>query len=170
MAKSMILSMSGQAWLFLSTVLMGAAVGLFYDVFRIFRKTVPHKTIAVQLEDLFFWIVVTAGVFYFMLHRNFGEIRMFSFIGAGIGILLYFATISRYVIIAFVAVIDYMKKVVMAALRIIFWPLRVVLGWISPPFVAFFRKRRLGLRRVSRYGRMRMRKTARDWFIVRHKK
>jgi spore cortex biosynthesis protein YabQ len=76
----MILSMSGQAWLFLSTVLAGAVIGLFFDVFRILRRTVPFlaKPVAVQFEDLFFWLLVTGATFYFMLNQNFGEIRLFS--------------------------------------------------------------------------------------------
>jgi len=165
----MILSMPAQAWLFLSTVLVGVAIGLFYDVFRIFRKIIPHSTIVVQLEDLFFWLIVTIAVFYFMLHRNFGEIRPFTILGVIVGAALYFATISQWIVKVVVAVIKYVIKVFISVVRIIFTPLRLFFTWISPPFVSFFRKRRANVQNISRNGKMRMKKSARNWSIMRRK-
>jgi spore cortex biosynthesis protein YabQ len=158
----MILSMSGQAWLFLSTVLAGAAIGFFFDVFRILRKTVPllATPAAVQLEDFIFWVAVTGGTFYFMLNQNYGEIRIFSVVGAGAGIALYFASVSRFVIIIFVAVIEYLKKVFAAAFKIIFFPVRMAFKWIYP---------KLRLRDFKRYGKIRLKKYLRNWFILRKK-
>jgi spore cortex biosynthesis protein YabQ len=166
-----ILSMSGQAWLFLSTVLAGAIIGLFFDAFRILRKTVPFlaNSAVVQFEDLFFWIMVTGGTFYFMLNQNFGEIRLFSVIGAGVGIVLYFAAVSRFVIKIFVAVLEYMKKVVATALRIIFFPLRIIANWVSPPLKFLYGKIRSVLRGIRRYGKIRLKKSSRNWFILRKK-
>ncbi|MCL2578317.1 MAG: hypothetical protein FWE27_09805 [Defluviitaleaceae bacterium] len=168
----MILSMSGQAFLFLSTVLVGACIGLFFDLFRILRKTVPFlakNSLAVQLEDLFFWVIVTGGMFYFMLHRNFGEIRLFSVIGAVCGAALYFAVLSRFVIFVFVSVINYLKKVTATAIRIILTPLRLLFIWLSPPAKSLYKKIRSGLCGVFRYGKIRVKKTSRNWFILRKK-
>ena len=167
-----ILSMSGQAWLFLSTVLVGALIGLFFDFFRILRKTVPplaKSTFAVQVEDFLFWVIVTGGMFYFMLNQNFGEIRIFAIIGAGVGFALYFALLSRFVITICVAVLEYMKKVVATALRIIFMPLRILMGWLFPPFRAVYVKLRSVLSQLFRYGKIKSKKTARNWFIFRKK-
>ncbi|MCL2225699.1 MAG: spore cortex biosynthesis protein YabQ [Defluviitaleaceae bacterium] len=167
-----ILSMSGQALLFFFTVLMGAGIGLFFDVFRILRKTVPvlaKSSIAVQLEDLFFWLVVTGGMFYFMLHYNFGEIRLFAILGAACGLALYFAILSRLVITVCVSVINYLKKVVAAAFRIIFAPLRLLINAVSPPAKKLHGKVRSGLCRLLRYGKIRLKKTSRNWFILRKK-
>ena len=161
--------MPAQAWLFLSTVLVGAAIGLFYDIFRIFRKILRHPTAFVQLEDLFFWLVVTAAVFYFMLHRNYGEIRPFTIIGIIVGATLYFATISQWIIKVFVAIINYVIKVIVSVFRIIFTPFRLFFTWISPPFISFYRKRRANMLNVSRNGKIRMKKSAKNWSIMRKK-
>jgi spore cortex biosynthesis protein YabQ len=164
--------MSGQAILFLSSCLVGAGIGLFFDCFRILRKTVPFfakSMLAVQLEDLFFWIIVTGGMFYFMLHYNFGEIRLFAVVGAACGGAIYFAALSRFVIRIFVAVINYLKKVVATALKIIFTPARFIIKWLSPPVRAVRSKLRSGLCRVFRYGKIRIRKTSRNLFILRKK-
>ena len=165
----MILSMSGQAWLFLHTVGLGVAIGVFYDLFRIFRRTMPHFSLIVQLEDLFFWVAVTGVMFYFMLSRNFGEIRPFSILGAGCGIAIYFATVSKYVVGASVAVINYLKRVFAAAFRILTLPVRYIWLWVSPFIKKFLGNRRKDLRNTARYGKMKIKKTTREWLILRKK-
>jgi spore cortex biosynthesis protein YabQ len=160
--------MGSQAWLFLSTVLAGAAIGFFYDAFRIFRITAPRfakNALVVQLEDLFFWAAVTAGMFYFMLNQNYGEIRLFAIIGAIIGIALYFAALSRFVILIFVSIINYIKKVFFTAIKILLTPLRLLKNLLIP----LAKKIRSGLCRLMRYGKIRIKKSARNWFILRKK-
>jgi len=165
----MILSMPAQAWLFLSTVLVGVAIGVFYDIFRIFRRILRHSSAIVQLEDLFFWLIVTGAVFYFMLHRNYGEIRPFTIIGVIIGAALYFATISQWIVKVFVAIIKYVIKVFLTVVRIILTPFRLFFTWISPPFVSFYGKIRANIQNISRNGKLRMKKSARNWSIMRKK-
>jgi len=165
----MILSMAGQAWLFLSTLMVGAAIGLFYDVFRIFRKTARHSTLAVQLEDLLFWVAATGLTFYYMLHRNYGEIRVFAVVGVGIGLTLYLATISRLVVKIFVEIINYIKKVVAVAVKIILIPLKLVLSWLRPPIAKVYAAAHKQGMRAKRFCKQKARKTAREWGIMRKK-
>jgi len=89
--------MSGQAMSFLATVLAGAALGIFYDFFRILRRVLRHKTMAIAVEDAIFWLVATLLMFVFLLHANSGEIRGFTFLGVVIGAALYFLTLSQFV-------------------------------------------------------------------------
>jgi spore cortex biosynthesis protein YabQ len=165
----MILSMPEQAWLFLTTVVVGVVVGLFYDFFRVLRKTAPHGYLAVQLEDLFFWLAVTVLVFYYMLHRNYGEIRFFSLLGMGVGVVLYFVTVSRFIVKISVAIVEYLKKVIAAVVRIILLPLRLLFAFVFPPAKKAARSLQKRLRLLGRYGKMKARKTARNWAIVRRK-
>lgn len=158
---------AGQGWVFLSTVLLGAGLGVFYDVFRIFRKVATHKSWAVQVEDFLFWICATAATFYFMLNRNAGEMRPAYVMGAACGVALYFATVSPMVRKIAVAVINFIKRVVMAAIRIIIFPLGLLLGLLWPPTKNFIRKRRQNLRNAAKYGKIK--KAMRNWFIVRKK-
>ena len=161
--------MSGQAWLFLSTVVVGVAIGLLYDVFRILRKTMPHFALAVQLEDVLFWLAATGAMFYFLLRRNFGEVRPFTLIGAGCGIALYFATVSPFILKFFVAVITYLKRVFAAAFRVLLLPVRFMWVWMSPPVVQFIKSRRKDLHGLARYGKIQMKKSSRNLFILRKK-
>jgi len=166
-----ILSMSGQAWLFLGAVVVGGLVGVFYDVFRILRRTAPflRGTFIVGFTDLIFWLTSTIGVFYFFLNSSYGEIRLFSMLGAVLGGVIYFATVSRFVLIVFVHVIEYMKKVITVALRILFTPLRIIFGWLGRPLAALWKKIRSGLFGVARYSKIKARKTSRNFFILRKK-
>ena len=122
----MILSMSGQAWLFLSTVAAGAVIGFVYDIFRILRKTVPHRHWLVQAEDVLYWLAVTLLMFYFMLHSNYGEIRFFAIAGAAIGALLYFCSLSPPIMKASVSTIEFLKKLILT-------PIRFAIKKIAPP-------------------------------------
>ena len=129
----MILSMSGQAWLFLTTVAAGFVIGFAYDIFRIARKTVRHSHFMVQLEDVMYWLAVSLLMFYFMLHSNYGEIRFFSIVGAAIGMTLYFCSISPAVVKVSVAVIEFMQKVLFTVARILLAPVRLAIKILKPP-------------------------------------
>jgi len=161
--------MSGQAWLFSATILVGAAIGLLYDIFRIFRKTAPHTGLAVQLEDLLFWLTATGLTFYYMLHRNSGEIRPFALLGIGLGLVLYFATISRLVLVVFVSVVNYIKKVVAVVIKILLVPVKYIASLLAIPLGFAATAARKQGRKVKRYGKTRIKKTARDWAILRRK-
>jgi len=140
----MILPMWGQAWLFLSTVLLGAAVGVLYDIFRVLRRVVRHSVAVVQIEDIIFWVTATVFVFYFMLVQNYGEIRPFSLIGITCGAIIYFLTLSKVILF-------FLSKVIQLALRAISWPFRFIAKLIIPPANKF-------LRRVKVYGRIQKKK------------
>jgi spore cortex biosynthesis protein YabQ len=165
----MILSMSRQTALFFSTVCAGAAIGVIYDFFRIFRKTTPHKNAFVQIEDLIFWLAATLLMFYFMLHASFGEIRFFVIIGVSVGMLLYFATLSKLVIKIFVAVVNFMKQVVAAAFKIILLPVTLIIKLLTPPIKKCSYASRKHLHALRIYGKMKLRKTARHFHIIRKK-
>jgi len=160
---------SGQGWLFLSTVAVGAIIGLLYDLFRIFRRVATHSVWVVQLEDFLFWIFATGAMFYFMLNRNYGEIRLFSIIGAACGVALYFATVSQVVLKVSVTVINFIKRVIIAAVRIIIFPLRLIYNFFAPVVKKVSAKGRKNLHSIARYGKIHMRKTMRSWFILRKK-
>lgn len=136
----MILSMWGQAAAFLATAAAGAVLGMLYDCFRILRRVLQHKTVSTTIEDAIFWLVSTLLMFAFLLNRNYGDIRAFIFMGLALGAVLYFLTLSRY-----------FTKFAMAVLR---WLKNVLIAIISPILLASaVIKKRLKLGR--RYVKMR---------------
>lgn len=153
----MILSMSGQGLLFLTTVAAGFAIGFVYDIFRIVRKTVPHSHLMVQVEDVLYWVAVSLLMFYFMLHRNYGEIRFFSIAGAALGMILYFYSVSVIVMKVSVAVIGFMQKVILAVVGILLAPFKWLVNIMGPPCRWLLRWMRVQAGGKSRYIKRRYR-------------
>jgi len=165
----MILSMPGQAWLFVATVGTGAAAGVFFDFFRVLRRAWWHPRWLVHIEDLLFWLVATVLIFYYLLHRNAGEIRPFMLVGMATGAVLYFATVSRWVVHITVTVVKFVEKVIRAMVRIILLPLRLAWVFAAPHVKKATDKSSQYLRRVRRYGRIRWHKIRRNRQIIRKK-
>ena len=69
-----------------------------YDILRIIRRTVPHGTILVAVEDLLFWIAGSLMVFRMIYEKNDGIIRGTAFVAMGVSMFLYHYTVSRYVV------------------------------------------------------------------------
>lgn len=173
----MILSMTGQAWLFLFTVALGFAAGFLFDFFRIFRKTFKHPDFLTQLEDLVYWLSITVLIFYFMLNENNGEIRVFSIVGMFLGMILYFCTLSFVVFNVSVAVINFFKKVFALALKIILFPIRLIIKIVMFPVGAIARilspvvnraknRTKRGLKKTKRYAKMKSLKLVKDFKII----
>lgn len=80
------------------SVLVGAVLFLLYDVLRIFRRIVPHGNIWIGVEDFLYWLICTAAVFVMLYRENEGMVRGFALGGLVVGMLLYYALLSRLVI------------------------------------------------------------------------
>lgn len=70
---------------FAASVLTGVGLLLFYDVFRIFRRVVRHNTLAVSLEDFFYWCSAALIIFAMIFKENSGILRGYAFAGILIG-------------------------------------------------------------------------------------
>lgn len=152
--------------MFFTAVGVGAVIGFIYDLFRILRKTAPHAGIAVQFEDMIFWLGVTLFMFYFLLMKSNGEMRWFSLLGAALGAVLYFAALSRWVMKVSVAVIEAVKKIIAAAVNIILFPIKKLVRLLKKPLKKVARSARKNLRGAAAYGKMKLKKTAGQIRIV----
>ena len=162
----MILSMSSQAWLFLSTVAAGFVIGFVYDIFRILRKTVPHRHLIVQIEDCLYWVAVSLLMFYFMLYSNYGEIRFFSIVGAALGMVLYFYSLSPLILTVSVSVIRFLQKVLLTAARIILTPVRMAVRILTPVARRISDASRVKMRSAARKTKKNLRHVRRNIFVI----
>ena len=104
------------------SVLVGMGLFLLYDIFRIFRRIVPHGAIWIGVEDFCYWLLCTAAVFLMLYQENDGMIRGFAIGGVIFGMILYFFLLSRFVL----------KKILGIAGRIT--------GFVTKPFRKIGRK------------------------------
>lgn len=84
-----------QAGAFTSTIIIGMSAGLLYDYYRAFRAAFKLKKTGTFVGDIIYWLVTTALVFGMLLWGTWGELRLYVFIGIGLGALLYFYLFSR---------------------------------------------------------------------------
>lgn len=73
----------------LISLALGEGLVIFYDIFRILRRVIPHGVIWISLEDLFYWIICALLVFGMVFQTNDGLVRGFSIGGICIGMLFY---------------------------------------------------------------------------------
>ncbi len=101
-------------------LLCGVVIGIFFDVFRILRKTFKTNNFVTYVEDTIFGVI--SGLFVismFFIFSN-GELRFYIFIALLLGLVMYFCTVSKYIIKVNVWIITLLKRI----LGFIFSPLR----------------------------------------------
>lgn len=93
----MTVPMQAQFLLGLQSILLGASLGLFYDILRAFRVYFSAGRLATALYDLVFWLVLLAAFFEFSLVFAMGQSRWYVLAGACVGAGIYFFLLSGLV-------------------------------------------------------------------------
>lgn len=97
--------------LFLQAIVLGAFIGLFYDIFRMFRIAFKCNKVIVCIQDIVFWIIISVASFLFMLIFNAGIIRGYLLMAELIGAILYHLTIGMLLMKISNFIIDKIKKI-----------------------------------------------------------
>ena len=104
---------------FIYFILTGIVLGIIFDVFRIARRTIKTSDFITNLEDVLFGLMAGVIILITIFKFNNGELRLYIFIGLGIGIILNMLFISKYFIKIDVCIINFIKKV----LKFLFKPI-----------------------------------------------
>lgn len=104
---------------FIYFILTGIVLGIIFDVFRIARRTIKTSDFITNLEDVLFGLMAGVIILITIFKFNNGELRLYIFIGLGIGIILNMLFISKYFIKINVCIINFIKKV----LKFLFKPI-----------------------------------------------
>jgi len=116
-----------QTLLFFQSILLGAAFGLLYDALRITRIAIPTPSWVVFIEDVFFFLTCGVSTFFFIMRTIDGQVRFFVLMGAALGMILYFYSLSILVM-----------GISQAIIRIIKGILRLLFHWILFPIWKLF--------------------------------
>jgi len=122
--------MADQVWLFLEAVLLGAALGAVYDVFRILRLAFPNGRVLIFLEDMLYFALVGVVSFSFVVLQNGGVLRAFLLAGELLGAVLYFFSLGVLVMKAAQGIIRLIRGFLRFLFRIFVRPLVRLFGWI----------------------------------------
>lgn len=104
--------MQSDVFIFLAFIFNGILVGIFFDCFRILRKSFKTPDFVTYIEDILFGIITGLLLLYSIMKFNNGEIRLFLFLGVFIGLLLYLLLFSNAFIKISVYLISIIKKIV----------------------------------------------------------
>jgi spore cortex biosynthesis protein YabQ len=81
-----------------SMVLCGIAMGILFDLYRTIASRFHVPRWLLPALDIVYWMASALGVFRVLLHFNQGEVRLYVFLGLGIGVTGYFGLMSHWVI------------------------------------------------------------------------
>ena len=87
------IQISDQAAVFCRSLLLGVSLGLVYDLLRCLRGLLHRRGTA--LTDGAYSFIVLAAVFYFAMAFGRGLLRIYMVLGIGMGLVLFFALLSR---------------------------------------------------------------------------
>lgn len=104
-------------------IIAGIIIGIFFDIFRILRRTFKTPDWITYLEDILFWIVTGIFLLFLLFYFQNGEIRGYVLLGLFFGILIYILTISRHFIKISVKLLMMIKNII-----------KQILLWCWKPF------------------------------------
>ena len=120
-----------QIYSLLIFMISGIIIGLFFDIFRILRKTFKTPDLITYIEDAIFWIITALFLLFIIFVFQNGEIRNYTILGLIIGIAIYILTISKYFIRINVFIVNLLKTIIKDILKILLYPLKIIFKPIS---------------------------------------
>lgn len=104
--------MNNQLYQFLIYIVSGIAISIFFDIFRVLRKSIKTTNLTTYIEDAIFWVIVGLFLIWEIFTVSYGELRSYIFIGLILGIILYLVTISKYFIRFNVKILNLIKRII----------------------------------------------------------
>ncbi len=81
-----------------SCFLLGIFLMLVYDLLRIIRIVLPHRSILTGMEDIIYWLAVSGAVFVMLYRGNDGIIRWYAVAAIIMAMVLFNLCISRFLV------------------------------------------------------------------------
>jgi spore cortex biosynthesis protein YabQ len=96
----------------------GLALGVFYDIYRVVARLLRAVRKLQPVFDIAYWIAAALLVFRVLYASNYGQLRMFVFLALLLGISIYYALLSGWVIRLIYAVIRAGQAVIRFCVRL----------------------------------------------------
>lgn len=104
--------------LMLGAMALGLLFGAVFDLFRALRMSVRHPRIAVFAEDALFVLIFAVSCYSFCTALCRGQIRIFVFLAAAVGFMLYIATLGRIVCRIIAELVSFVKKIALGIVKV----------------------------------------------------
>lgn len=113
-------------------ILCGFAMSLTFDLYRVISNRFRIPRWLLPALDIVFWAAATLGVYKVLLGNNNGEVRLYVFLGLGIGVTGYFGLFSTWVTRAFARLLD-------LGVRLASWIWKMLRLLVAAPVMALVR-------------------------------
>ncbi len=108
----------------LGMVICGAALGALFDLRRGINKAIKPPDFIVGAGDFIFWIIAAAAAAWCAWRLNNGIVRFYELAGLLSGAVLYFLTLSRFVLRFFELISEGILKIIVFIFKILLTPVR----------------------------------------------
>ena len=146
----MVVTLAFQLKQLLVMMICGFVFAFLYDILRAFRRTVPHGLFYISVEDLFFWLFCSVGIFMAVLRLNYGQMRLFLVLGAIIGAAFYYWLISP----VFLKMSMIVSNIFKLCLKILLSPFVITAETLNVIFKHFVNNLKKVLKKYKKYGKM----------------
>lgn len=140
------ISMSHELYIFCIMFALGAAEGVLFDIFRVARRMFCKKTAAGAFSDLIFWVAAAVLFGYIVMKATYGEIRGYMLLAGAGGLLIYFLSLSRLIILLISRIIEFFLKIFQLIFKILLTPAAFLYKILLE---CFFRKVRFFLHTIK---------------------
>lgn len=97
---------TNQVYVFFWSIIIGAALTLVFDFFRLMRRNKETRDLIVYIQDIFFWFIVAIVIIISAFITNSGELRGYMFIGYALGAMFYLLLFSKLILKIFGTIFD----------------------------------------------------------------
>lgn len=134
---------------FLWSLLTGGVLALAYDLLRTVRRIIRTSAFGVNLEDILYFLMAGALMFWLAYDKNGGRLRWQGILGTAAGFALYRAVFQDWVVKILVRGYDILVQIFLWILKILLFPVRIVYKILEKPFVIIGWYSRKGARRAG---------------------
>ncbi|KPU42777.1 spore protein YabQ [Oxobacter pfennigii] len=94
----MISTVEAQFTSLIISVFAGLSVGILFDIYRTINYYARPSKAFLYFMDLLFWVVTASVVFIILLNADFADLRIYTFFGMTLGIVVYIKLFSSYIL------------------------------------------------------------------------
>lgn len=127
----------GQLYSFSIYLISGIIIGVFFDIFRILRKSLHTSDFITYVEDILFWLFTGFFLLFILFQFSNGEIRIYNIVGLLIGGIFYLLSISKFFIKINVFIVTFIKNIVYKIIKILSYPILFILKIVRKIFTPF---------------------------------
>lgn len=118
---------------FLNTVAIGLIIGIIFDFYRAMRFLIRPRKWTTDLLDIIISILFTSISFLLLLFSNWGEVRLYVFLGIGLGIVVYIRYCSKNILTLWLNWLSFLVKSVKIIIVMSLFPIRLLKTLIAFP-------------------------------------